>query len=298
MQQRHVFWAANVRTKPFAERLIAAAAGGFEEMSIFPIDVKTFADGGLPPSALRRAAAEHGVRISVLDPYALWVPDATPAAWATASDLAFVGFREDEIFRMAEALGVESINLIETFGNAVHPDAGAERFAGFADRAAQYGWRAQLEFMPFSGVPDLAAAWDIVRRAGRDGGGLTFDTWHYYRGRPDDALLRTIPGDRVFQVQFADAARALNGTLVNDLLHHRMFPGEGEFPLGDVAATLAGIGGLTAVGVELFSDAIDAMPASEAGARVGASLRALLAPAAPPPGGGPGAARSAVARNG
>ncbi len=275
--QRTMFWAANVRTKPFAERLDAAVAGGFREMSIFPIDVKTFADGGLAPHALRAAAEARGVRIAVLDPYAMWAPDTTPAPWATASDLAFTGFGEDDVFRMAEALGVESVNLIETFGNPVPAEAGAARMARLADRAADYGWRVQLEFMPFSGIPDLARAWEIVRLAARPNAGLTFDTWHYYRGTPNDTLLAAVPGDRVFQVQFADAAREVEGTLVNDLLHHRRFPGEGDFPLGDLARTLAAIGGLGSVGVELFSDAVDAMPAREAGERLGASLRALLA---------------------
>ena len=277
---RRLFWAANVRTKPFAERLAAAVAGGFDAMSLFPIDVRTFADGGLPPERLRALAAGEGVRISVLDPYALWAPDTTPAAWASPADLAFVDFPEDEILRMAEGLGVESINLIETFGNAVDPDAGAERFAAFADRAAEYGWRTQLEFMPFSGIPDLGAAWEIVRRADRPTAGLTFDSWHYYRGRPDDALLRTIPGDRIFQVQLADATWALRGTsLVDDLLHHRLLPGDGEFPLPDLVRTLAATRALTSVGVELFSDAMDALPGAEVGRRVARALAGALAAA-------------------
>lgn len=273
-----LFWAANVRTKSFAERLAAAVAGGFDAMSIFPIDVRTFADGGLPPERLRALATAEGVRIGVLDPYARWAPDTTPAAWASASDLAFTDFAEDEILRMAEALGVESINLIETFGNAVDPDAGAERFAAFADRAAQYGWRTQLEFMPFSGIPDLAAAWAIVRGANRPTAGLTFDSWHYFRSRPDDALLRTIPGDRIFHVQLADPTWALRGTsLVDDLLHHRLLPGEGEFPLPELVRTLAATRGLTSVGVELFSDAMDALPAPEVGRRVADALAGALA---------------------
>lgn len=278
VRSRRVFWAANVRTKPFVERLAACVAGGFTEMSIFPIDVQTFADGGLPPERLRRLAADEGVRISVLDPYAMWVPDTTPAPWATASDLAFVGFREDDILRMAAALGVESINLIETFGNPVDVDAAAERLARFGDRAAEHGWRTQLEFMPFSGIPDLATAWDIVRRAARPTVGLTFDTWHYFRGRADPELLRRIPGDRIFQVQLADATWALRApTLVDDLLHHRLLPGEGEFPLDALVDVLGAIGGLGAAGVELFSDVMDALPAEEVGRRAARATDRVLA---------------------
>lgn len=274
---RRLFWAANVRTKPFADRIAAAVAGGFDAMSIFPIDVQTFADGGMAPTELRRLAAAQGVRISVLDPYALWVPDTTPAAWATASDLAFVQFSEDTIFRMADALGVESINLIETFGNHVDPDAAAGRLADFAARAATHGWRTQLEFMPFSGIPDLAAAWRIVRDLDQASVGLTFDTWHYFRGTVDPALLRGIPGERIFQVQLADATWNLAAaTLVEDLLHHRLLPGDGEFPIHDVLGVLQTTGGLSSVGIELFSDAMDALPADEVGRRVGERLRTTL----------------------
>jgi 4-hydroxyphenylpyruvate dioxygenase len=284
---RRVLWAANVRTKPFAERLAAAVAGGFTEMSIFPFDVRRFADAGLPPERLRTLAAAQGVRISVLDPYTRWGPDTTPPAWASASDLAFVDFGEDDVLRMAEALGVESINLIETWGHAVDPDAGAERFAAFADRAAQYGWRTQLECMPFSGIPDLAASWDIVRRADRPTGGLTVDSWHYFRGNRDDALLARIPGARVFQVQLADATWALRGaSLVDDLLHHRLLPGEGEFPLPAFVRTLAATGGLTSVGVELFSDAMDARSAVDVGRLIADGLTATLAGAGVPVGSG------------
>ncbi|GAB2583351.1 sugar phosphate isomerase/epimerase family protein [Spirosoma areae] len=277
MPQRRVFWAANVRTKSFADRLAAAAAGNFGEMSIFPNDVKTFTEGGMSLNQLRQTAADQGVRISVLDPFALWVPDTTPASWATATDLAFVNFTEDDIFRMAEGLGIESINLIETYGNPVDTEAAADRFANLARRCADYGYRLQLEFMPFSGINDLAKAWDIVRLADAPNGGLTFDAWHYYRGTVNDDLLRTIPGEKIFQVQYADAKRELNGTLVNDLLHHRLFPGEGDFPLVSLASLLTSIGGQSAVGVELFSDRIDAMDAVEAGKQVAHHLDKLLA---------------------
>ncbi len=279
MPQRKLFWAANVRTKSFAQRLEAATEGGFTEMSIFPLDVKTFVASGLSLAQLRQEAARHGVRISVLDPFALWVPDTTPAPWASPSDLDFVNFTEDDIFRMAEGLGVESLNLIETFGNPVDTEAAAERFARLADRCAGYGLRIQLEFMPFSGIANLEKAWDIVRLAGAPNGGLTFDTWHYFRGDVNEALLRTIPGERIFQVQFADAMWALKGTLVEDLLHHRLFPGEGEFPLREVAKVLGETGTDAAVGVELFSDRIDAMTPQEAGRRVSESLHWVLEPA-------------------
>jgi hypothetical protein len=44
---RRVLWAANVRTKPLAERIEAAKIGGFTHMSMFPIDYKSMLDQGM-----------------------------------------------------------------------------------------------------------------------------------------------------------------------------------------------------------------------------------------------------------
>jgi len=160
-------------------------------------------------------------------------------------DLAFADFDEDEFFEMGAALDVDSINLVESFGNEVSIDAAAESFGEVCDRAADHDWRVHLEFMPISGVPDLETAWAIVSEADRPNGGLLFDTWHYFRGEPDHNLLSSIPGDRIFRVQLADAAAEVSGSLYNDLLHYQRLPGEGDFDLPTVIGILDNIGALT-----------------------------------------------------
>lgn len=121
---RKVPWAANVRSKSLAGRLAAAQAGGFTQMSVFPIDYR--------------------------------------------------GWR-------SQSMGAAQI-------------------------------RQQIKaFMPILSIPDLSAGWAIVQAANRSNAGLCFDTWHYFRSKPDDTLLKTIPGERIFEVQLADALNALQG---------------------------------------------------------------------------------------
>jgi len=67
------------------------------------------------------------------------------------------------------------------------------------------------------------------------------------------------------------------GSLVEDSLHSRLTPGEAAFPVAELLAVLAEIGGLRSVGVEVFSDELAGLPRAEAGRRAGDSLRALLA---------------------
>jgi sugar phosphate isomerase/epimerase len=120
-----------------------------------------------------------------------------------------------------------------------------------------------------------------VNGADRPNAGLCFDTWHFFRSTPDLELLSRIPGNRIFEVQLADALKALQApTLTEDLLRFRRLPGEGEFDIETVAAYLQRIGAWRSVGPEVFADTMDALPAREVGARCGSSL-ARWAPVLP-----------------
>ena len=50
-------------------------------------------------------------------------------------------------------------------------------FAALCDRAGP-DLTVALEFMPYSGMPDLATAWRVPQEAGRPNGGLIIDAWH------------------------------------------------------------------------------------------------------------------------
>lgn len=276
-------WAANVRTKSLDDRLAAVRAGGYTATTLFPVDVARFTTEGLSLGDIRHRFEDAGAPVEVLDPLTKWLPNWAPPASMSAADVAFTDFDEDGFFRTAEGLGVTSINLIETFGNETPVEMATEHFARVCDRAAGLGLRVRLEFMPFSGVPDLAAAWEVVGGADRPNGGLTFDTWHYCRGTMDSDLLASIPGDKVYGVQLADGAAEPVGDLLNDLLHHRLHVGKGAFPLRDVVRTLDAIGGLTSVGPELFSDAMDALDATDAGRLAAETARAFLTSSLLPP---------------
>ena len=135
-----------------------------------------------------------------------------------------------------------------------------------------------LEFTPFSGIPDLATAWDVVRSADRPNGGLVFDTWHYFRGRRDDALLREIPGERIFAVQINDAAAQPQGRLVVDTWRFRRLPGDGDFDLPEVLEILAAKRGIGPPGIEVLSEDLWRDAPAEIGRRSGAALAATLTP--------------------
>jgi len=255
--RRLVLWSAGLRSKPLVDRLRAAEEAGFTHISVFPIDVQQLLDQGQTMAQVGRTVRSSGVGVVACDPFTQWVPDWKLPEGYPESYRAFVDFDEAFIFRMADALGAQSVNCVEPFGVRYEAAVLTDALGAFAERAGAEGLRVAHEFMPISGVPDLATAWPFVQPLG-DNVGLTFDTWHFHRSDPDHRLLRTVPGHRIFEVQLADALLEVQGgDLVTDLLGYRRYPGDGEFDLGKTIETLRQIEALKSIGPEVFSYELD-----------------------------------------
>ena len=275
---------SNVAHLPFPERVRAARLAGCDQLSTMPIEVKENAAAGYDISAMRSIAADHGVRISRLDPFVRWSrewrPDnMSPDYTARIADTA------DEFFAMAEALGCTFASLNATFPEGSIPLGElVESYAAVCSRAAEHGMACDLEFIPLWGVRDLETAWRIVSESGAPNGGIVFDTWHYMRGKPDPDALARVPGHMIHSVQLNDGPIALppGSTIVEDC-YRRLFPGDGEFPLADIVRILMGTGGLRQVGAEVFSPVLATMSAEEVADRARESVAAVIAAASSGP---------------
>lgn len=270
--KRRVLWAANVRNKSLDDRLLAANEGNFDTMSVFPIDFKTWRDQGLSNAEIRKRHDDAGIHAAIVDPFVQWAPDFAIPNGLPEENIAFLDHSEDEIFEMVDVLGATQINVVEGLGVEHERAALIDALGRFADRADERGLRLGFEPMPVSSIQTLAEGWDLVRAVNRDNLGLTFDTWHFWRSDPDHDLLRTIPGHKIFDVQIVDAKSEQQGDLYNDLLRHRLLPGDGDFDLITTVQILKDIGGFNSVGPELFSDAMDALPARDVGRITGQNL--------------------------
>jgi sugar phosphate isomerase/epimerase len=274
---RRVLWAACVRNKPLAERFEAARIGGFTHMSMFPIDYQDLLNKGQTHATIKQLVRESGIGFVACDPYTKWVPRWAMPAGYPESYKQFVDYDEDFMFRMAETLGADTINCVEPFGVKYSAEELANALGTFSEKAAKNGLKTALEFMPISSITDLRSGWDILSRINSKNVGLTFDTWHYYRSTPDIELLKKIPGDRIFEVQLADAMPEIQGgDLVTDLLQFRLPPGDGSFDIKSLLDVLKEKGPITSMGPEVFSKAFDEMRAMDAGQKAGASLNRFL----------------------
>jgi sugar phosphate isomerase/epimerase len=270
-----VLWAGTLGLdSPIPARIQAAAAGAFDRISLSPLDIGAARNEGITVEDLGKTIRDAGLGV-IVDPIMGWYSD-DPAPGPYAA------FHLDEVLRMAETVGAAALTALGPFSpDQATPSVLEERFAVLCDRAGGFGAQVQIEFMPFSVIADARGAWSVVRAADRPNGGLVIDTWHFFRGTPDLSALKSIPGDRVFSVQVADAAAEPVGGLGEDTFN-RLLPGDGALDLPALLRTLVEMDALHWVGPEVISPAMAAMEPIAAARLAGGRVRDLVAEAQRP----------------
>ena len=167
------------------------------------------------------------------------------ATGVTVADLEVVAFRpETEIaafsafFETGARLGARHMLVA-----AYDPDLVrfADRFAEFCEAAAPYGLSADLEFMPWTFVPDLAAAKRVITPMSQANAGILVDALHFDRSNCRTGELADVPAPRLHYWQLCDAP-AEHPATTEALMHaarcERMFPGEGGIDLVSLARAM------------------------------------------------------------
>ncbi len=274
-----VLCAGTLPAASFRERAEAAAAAGFTALSLLVTDHARARAEGLSDGDLRAILADRGLAVAEIDPLMSWIPGAGLHGSATDEGAALFRVSEDDFYAAAAAVGARSLNAVAYTAEPLPRDALAEHFAGLCDRARERGLLVHLEFLPWTQVPHVAAALDVVERAGRQNGGVMLDAWHHFRGGGGAAELSGVPGSRILGVQLDDAPREAEADPVEETLRRRLLPGEGDIDLVGLVRALDAIGCSAPIGVEVFSDALAALPAAEVAKRAGDALRGVIAEA-------------------
>lgn len=126
-------------------------------------------------------------------------------------------------------------------GDERDPDVLAERLAALCEVARPYGVVMQLEFTPWTGVPDLATAVDVVHRCGHASARVMIDTLHVDRSGTRVDELAAVPAALVEGVQVCDAPGPRPAdveTMIFQARNERAFPFEGTLDLVSVLAAL------------------------------------------------------------
>jgi sugar phosphate isomerase/epimerase len=156
----------------------------------------------------------------------------------TVADLEVVAFRPETdvasftpFFEAGARLGAKHILVA-----AYDPDLPrfSDRYRQFCEVAGMHGLTSDLEFMPWTSVPDLKTAMRIVAEIDHPAAGILVDALHFERSQSALADLRTIPVERLHYWQLCDGPAERPSTteqLIHAAREERMFPGEGGIDL-------------------------------------------------------------------
>ncbi len=228
------------------EKLAAIAAAKFDGVEIFEADFLTY-DGS--PREVGAMIRDHGLEITLFQPFRDLEGMPEPQR-ARAFE------RAERKFDLMGELGTELMLVCSN----VSPLAlgGVDRAAAdlreLGERAARRGLRVGYEALAWGRhVADHRDAWEIVRRADHPSIGLILDSFHTLARRIDADTIRSIPGDRIFIVQLADAPR-IDMDLLQWSRHFRTMPGQGDLPVADFMRAVVATGYHGPLSLEVFND--------------------------------------------
>jgi 4-hydroxyphenylpyruvate dioxygenase len=228
------------------EKLEAIAAAGFDGVEIFENDLLTYAES---PAAVRRMAADLGLDIALFQPFRDFEGLPEPYRARTFD-------RAERKFDLMQELGTDLVLICSSV--SPHALGGIDRAAGdfreLGERAATRGLRIGYEALAWGRhINDHRDAWEIVRRADHPNVGLILDSFHTLARRIDCETIRSIPGDRIFFVQLADAP-AIDMDALYWSRHFRNMPGQGDLPVAAFVRAVMATGYDGPLSLEVFND--------------------------------------------
>ena len=228
------------------DKLEAAAAARFDAVEIFENDLISFSGS---PLDLARMASDLGLAIDLYQPFRDFEGVSDTVLRRNLD-------RVERKFDVMQKVGAPMLLVCSNVATAVDGDRGraAAQLRMLAERAAARGLRIGYEALAWGKhVRHYSDAWAIVHAVDHPHLGLVLDSFHILSLGDDPDAIASIPGDRIFFLQLADAPR-LSMDVLQWSRHYRCFPAQGQLDLTRFLerVLLAGYSG--PLSLEIFND--------------------------------------------
>ncbi len=228
------------------EKLEAIAVAGFDGVEIFENDFLAFDRSA---REVRAMADDLGLAITLFQPFRDFEGLPEPQR-SRAFD------RAERKFDLMEALGAPLMLVCSSLSPLALGgiDRAAADFHELGERAAKRSLKVGYEALAWGRhINDHRDAWEVVRRADHPNVGIILDSFHSLSRRTPSDTIRSIPGDKIFIVQVADAP-AMDMDLLYWSRHFRNMPGQGDLPVVDFVRAIAATGYSGPLSLEIFND--------------------------------------------
>jgi 4-hydroxyphenylpyruvate dioxygenase len=228
------------------EKLRATASAGFDAVEIFENDLLSFSGS---PRDVGNLCRDLGLEICAFQPFRDFEGMPEPQR---ARNLA----RAERKFDLMQELGTDLLLVCSNISPASLGgiDRAAADFRELGERAASRGLRVGFEALAWGRhVNDYRDAWEIVRRADHKSIGIILDSFHALAPAFPTNPIQSIPADKIFLVQLADAPK-LGLDVLSWSRHFRCFPGQGDLPVTDFVRAVRTTGYEGPLSLEIFND--------------------------------------------
>jgi len=227
-------------------KLDAISKAGFDGVEIFENDFLAF-DGS--PADVGKMVRDHGLEITLFQPFRDFEGMPDPHRQRTFD-------RAERKFDVMQELGTNMLLVCSNVSSVSLGgiDRAAADFHELGERAAKRGLKVGYEALAWGRhIHDHRDAWEIVRRADHPNIGLILDSFHTLSRKIDINSIRSIPMEKIFIVQLADAP-LIDMDLLYWSRHFRNMPGEGDLPVTEFATAIAETGYDGYLSLEIFND--------------------------------------------
>jgi len=228
------------------EKLRAIAAAGFDEVEIFEADLLSF-NGS--PRDVGQMCRDLGLTICAFQPFRDFEGMPEPQR---SRNFARAARKFDLMKELQTDLMLICSNISPASLGGI--DRAAADFRELGDLAAKHDMRVGFEALAWGAhVNDYRDAWEIVRRANHTSIGVILDSFHALAPAFPVSAIASIPADKIFLVQLADAPK-LGLDVLSWSRHFRCFPGQGDLPVAEFMEAVQATGYSGAWSLEIFND--------------------------------------------
>lgn len=235
----------SLRKEPLEDRLKAIAEAGFEGVGLWVSDMEEFVSSGGSLEQLGELLAKLNLQVPEL---------CALGGWHLVDDKRGVKQELERIGKMCEEVGIKKTVLICPVAWEVEAplERSAKDYKELCDIGKEWGFIMGLEFLGMKkGINNPISAWEVVREANCENGGVVVDFFHLLKGSGKPADLLSLPAQGVALVHFNDIPADKPLEMLTDA--DRLLPGEGNAPLYELLTNLKKIGYEGWLSIEIFN---------------------------------------------